>query len=401
MKVIIIIISLFFFQQVSGQSDINAFLKARSLMEVEKYDSALNYLELAINNNQDNVEFIYNRGLCNFYLKRYDNAIADFLFVNKRRRGMGSLMLAKIEARLNHDELAIKYLREHLSSHYKIPEKDILLDEDFTRLESGNEWRSLWMENEWYTPLDKELQEILYLKSKGEFLEVINRLNDLEERRYKRTLVNQHIAETYLALNNQKAAAEALDKSISADMRNMESLKLRIDLNLMKGDYDKAEKDCNRLLRQSPDEFEYYLVSGRIYSQLEKYEKAVESVNLYLQFYPDSSKAYNELGLIHYNNRKYLDAMKSFNQALSIDNGNASYFYNRGKTYAATKTHRYAIRDYSMALDLDPADPEIWFSKGLTDLELNNKRAACFSFKKAFQYGKYEARDYVQKICGN
>ena len=271
---VIIIISLFFFQHVSGQSDMNAFLKARSLMEVEKYDSALHYLDMAIKNNRDNVEYIYNRGLCNFYLKRYDNAVADFLFVNKRRRGMGSLMLAKTEARLNRDELAIKYLREHLSSHYKIPEKDILLDEDLIRLESSEEWRSLWRESEWYTPSDKEMQEILYLKSKGEYLEVINRINKLIERRYKSTLAFQYLAETYLALNNQKAAAEALDNSISADMRNMESLKLRIKLNLMKGDYEKAEKDCSRLLRQSPDEFEYYLVSGKIYSQLEKYEKA-------------------------------------------------------------------------------------------------------------------------------
>ncbi len=398
---VIIIISLFFFQHVSGQSDMNAFLKARSLMEVEKYDSALHYLDIAIKNDHYNVEYIYNRGLCNFNLNLYDNAVADFLFVNKRRSGMGSLMLAKTEARLNHHELAIKYLREHLSSHYKIPEKDILLDKDLSKLESSEVWRSLWRENDWYTPSDKELQEILYMKSRGEYLEVINRLNKLEERRYKRTAVNQYLAETYLALNNQRAAAEALDKSIYADMRNMESLKLRIKLYIEKGDYEKAEKDCSRLLRQSPDEFEYYVVSGKIYSQLEKYEKAVESVSLYLQFYPDSSKAYNELGLIHYNNGKYLDAMKSFNQALSIDEGNASYFYNRGKTYAATKTHRFALRDYSMALDLNPVDPDIWFSKGLADLELNNRRAACFSFKKAFQYGKYEARDYVEKICRN
>jgi tetratricopeptide (TPR) repeat protein len=399
MKVLTFIIALFLFQSISGQPDFDYFLKARSLMQIEKYDSALHYLDLAHKDNPGNTDIVYNRGLCNFNLKHYNDALADFLYANRIRSGMGSLMLAKSEARLNHNELAIKYLREHLSSYYKIPEKEILLDLDFARLESSAAWKSLWREREWYTPLDKELQEILYMKSKGNYLEVINRLNALEQKKYKRSLVNQHLAETYLALANFKAAAEAIDRSISADTRNMEALKLRIDLHVRQGQFEKADKDCDRLLRQSPDEFDYYLVSGKIKSKLGAYENAIKPVRLYLRFYPHSDKAYSELGLIHYNNGKFLEALKSFNRALSINDGTATYFYNRGLAYAATKTYNYAVRDFSMALDLDPVDPEIWYSKALADLELGNRSLACFSFKKAFQFGKNEAFEYIQKIC--
>lgn len=399
MRVLTVFIALFVFQSISGQPDFNNYLKARSLMQVEKYDSALHYLELANEETPGSINTVYHRGLCYFHLKLYDHAIADFLHINKRRSGMGSLMLAKTEARLGHNELAVKYLREHLSSHYKVPEKEILLDRDFTRVESSMAWKSLWREREWYTPLDQDLQDILYMKSKGDYLEVINRLNALDQKRYKKSLVKQHLAETYLALENLKAAAQAVDKSISADNRNMEALKLRIDLHTMKGDFEKAEKDCDRLLRQSPDEFEYYLVLGRINSRVGNYKKALESVKLYLRYYPHSDKAYNELGLIHYNNGKYLEALKSFNKVLSIDKGNAAYFFNRGRAYAATKTYNYAVRDFSMALDLDPVDPEIWYHKGLADLELGNRTSACFSFKKSFQLGKFEAFEYTQKIC--
>lgn len=399
MRVLNVFIVLFFFQSISGQQGFDNYLKARSLMQTEKYDSALHYLELANEENPGKIEIVYHRGLCNFHLKLYDQAIADFLYVNKRRGGMGSRMLAKTEARLGHNELAVKYLREHLSSHYKVPEKEILLDQDFTGLETSTAWKSLWREREWYTPSDQDLQDILYMKSKGDYLEVINRLNALDQKRYKRSLVNQHLAETYLALENMKAAAAALDKSISADTRNMEALKLRIDLHTMKGDFEQAGKDCDRLLRQSPDEFEYYLVSGRINSRIGEYEKALKSVKSYLHFYPHSDKAYSELGLIHYNNGKYLEALKSFNRALSINEGKAAYFFNRGRAYAATKTYNYAVKDFSMALDLDPADPEIWYYKGLADLELGNRTSACFCFKKAFQFGKFEASEYIPKIC--
>jgi tetratricopeptide (TPR) repeat protein len=399
MRALTVFITLCILQSISGQPLYDNYLKARSLMQIEKYDSALHYLQLAIKENPGNVDAMYHRGLCNFHLNRYDHAIADFLYVNKRRGGMGSLMLAKTEARLKHNELAVKYLREHLSSHYKVPEKEILLDQDITGLESSIAWKSLWREREWYTASDQDLQDILYMKSKGEYLEAINRLNALDKKRYKKTLVNQHLAEIYLSLDNLKAAAEALDKSISADTRNMEAIKLRIDLHIQKGDFEKAAKDCDRLLRQSPDEFEYYLVSGRINSGVGEYEKALKTVNLYLRYYPHSDKAYSELGLIHYNHGKYLEALKSFNRALSINVGNATYYFNRGRAYAAAKTYNYAVRDFSMALDLDPSDPEIWYNKGLADLEIGNRTSACFSFKKAFQFGKFEASEYIQKIC--
>lgn len=400
MKVLHVIIALLFFQGISGQTGSENFLRARSLMLTNSFDSARYYLDRALKESPDNINYIYNKGICNFELKRYDKAIADFLFVNKRRTGMASLMLAKTESRLNRDELAIKYLRDHLGSQYKIPEKDILLDNDFARLESGAAWKALWREKEWYSPADRDLQEIIYMKSRGEYLEVINRLNALDQKRYKRSLVHQHLAETYLALGNKKAAAEALDRSLSADTRNTESLKLRIDLFISGGNLENAGRDCERLLWQAPDEFEHYLVSARIQSLLGEYEKSLRSVNYYLFFYPDSAKAYNELGLVHYNNGKHLDAIKAYNKALALDEGKASYFFNRGRTYAATKTNVYASRDFSMALDLDPADPEIWFMKGLTDLELGNRGSACFSFKKAAQFGKYEAREYIRRICG-
>jgi tetratricopeptide (TPR) repeat protein len=400
MKVLHVIIALLIFQGISGQTGSENFLRARSLMLTSNFDSAIYYLDRAMEESPDNITYTYNRGLCNFELKRYDKALTDFLFVNKRRTGMASLMLAKTESRLKRDELAIKYLREHLGSQYKIPEKDILLDNDFMHLESGAAWKALWREKEWYSPADRDLQEIIYMKSRGEYLEVINRLNALDQKRYKRTLVHQYLAETYLVLGNKKAAAEALDRSIAADTRNMESLKLRIDLFFSSGNLAQANKDCERLLRQAPDEFEHYLVSATIQSRLGEYEKSLRSVNYYLFFYPDSAKAYNVLGLVHYNNGKHLDAIKAYNKTLALDQGKAAYYFNRGRAFAATKTHVYASRDFSMALDLNPVDPEIWFMKGLTELELGSRDSACFSFRKAAQLGKYEAREYINRLCG-
>ncbi|MCF8345744.1 MAG: tetratricopeptide repeat protein [Bacteroidales bacterium] len=401
MKHIIFIIMLFLLRIASGQGDVTPYLKGRSLMLDNKYDSALQYIEKAFAEKPGNTEIAFQRGVCHFKLKQYDHAIADFLFVNNRRPGMASLMLAKTEVRLNHPEIAIKYLREHLSSYYKTAEKKILLDDDLSVLESTKAWKSLWQERSWYTPFDKGLQEALYMRSQGDYLQAINQLSELDEKGFNRSEVNQHLAEIYLQLNNQNAAEDALDKSILSDSRNTEALKLRIDLYINKGKYEDARKDCDRLLQQAPDEFEHYLVSGRIHSMLGNYSEALERVNFYLQIYPGSHRANNEKGLIHYQEGRYLDALKSFNSALKNYEGNAAYFYNRGRAYSATGTYSYAAKDFSMALDLDPKDAETWFYKGLAEIELGDADNACFSFRKALQYGKPEAAAHIRKTCKN
>ncbi len=400
MRIRILILSIFLSQLASGQPTDDNYLKARSLMLMQNYDSAVYFLNLAETSNPGNTDVIYNKGLCSFELKRYDDAISNFLIVNKRKGGMASLMLAKTEARLNHQELAVKYLREHLSSFYKKPEKDILLDADLARLETSVAWKSLWKEREWYNKYDKQLQEVVYLESTGENLDAINILNELNEKGYKRTLVNQYLADIYLSSGNKKAAMDALDKSIKADTRNMESLKKRVDLYCEEGEFEKAKTDCGRLLRQAPDEFEYYLISGKINVQLGNYDQALENVEFYLRFYPRSENGYNTLGEIYYDQGKYLKALPTFNKALELNSGSARSYFNRGRTYAATKTFKYAERDLSMSLDLDPSDSEVWFTKGLVDMELGNNEIACFDFKKALQYGKYEARTYIEQLCG-
>jgi tetratricopeptide (TPR) repeat protein len=329
----------------------------------------------------------------------YDKAIADFIFVNKRKSGMASLLLAKTEARLNHKELSIKYLREHLSSSYKIPEKDILLDEDLNRFESSSAWKTLWKEKNWYSVYDQKLQEVAYLRSNGDLLEALNQLDELEEKGYKRSLTNQFIAEIYLSTGNRKSAIEALNKSIRSDTRNLESLKLRIEFLMNDGDFDEANADCDRLLRQAPYEFEYYLISGEINSHLGNYDAAKKSIDFYINYFPNSFEAFNKLGKIHYDNGKYLNALSALNRSLELNDGYAESFFNRGLTYAATKTYKYAERDLSMALDLDPLNGDIWFEKGLVDKALGKIDTACFDFRKALQYGRFDARENIEQLC--
>lgn len=401
MKTFTIILTLFYFQLSSGQDLPGHYVKARAAMVQDATETAIIFFNKAIEENPSNIEAYYQRGMCYYMLKNYDNAIADFLNVNRRYFGKASLMLARIECKLNHKELAVKYLREHLSSSYKLPEKDILLDNDLAPLESTSAYKALWKEKEWYGTYDKELQESVYLKSNGELLQSINLLNKLEKKGFKRSLVNQYLAEIYLQSGNEKAALDAINKSINSDSRNIEALKLRITLLESDGQLESALSDCNRLLRIAPDEFEYYLIAAKIENQAGSYENALKKINFYLDLFPKSLVAQNELGEIEYDNGKFIKALSIFNMILEQDKSNPLYYYNRGICYSRTKTYKYAVKDFSMALDLDPQNADIWYQKGLADIELGFNERACFDFTRALQHGKFEAREYINKLCKN
>jgi hypothetical protein len=52
-----------------------------------------------------------------------------------------------------------------------------------------------------------------------------------------------------------------------------------------------------------------------------------------------------------------------------------------------------------MALDLDPLNGETWFEKGKVAARLGKVSMACHCYQKAFQYGVYEAREYLDTNC--
>ncbi len=82
-----------------------------------------------------------------------------------------------------------------------------------------------------------------------------------------------------------------------------------------------------------------------------------------------------------------------------MENGIADYYFARGRTYASTGTTRYAEKDMSMALDLDPYNGQIWFERGKLAEKMGDRSGACLSFRKAFQYGVYEAGELIDQSC--
>jgi tetratricopeptide (TPR) repeat protein len=312
---------------------------------------------------------------------------------------MGSFYLAKSEVRLNHPEQALKYLRIHLSSRYKKPESEILLDEDINTLEGSAGWQQLWDEKRWYNSRDQTFQDAMFLKSQGDYLEAINQLNTLEKQGYKKSLVLSEKAAIYEELGNIKAARSALNSAVKSNARDLDALQELAVLQLADGDIEDAVNGFHRLLRQDPARFEAYMQRAEALSEMGDLDGAISDMELYLNYFPEDDSAFYRKGLIQFQHGKYLNAIQSFNKSLALNDGKAVYYFARGRTYAVTGTTRYAEKDMSMALDLDPLNGEIWFEKGKLAEALGSVENACHCYQKAFQYGVFEAGELINARC--
>lgn len=401
MKKLLIIVFLWLFtiSGVYSQQKPDLFLKARALMLKEQSDSALSLLNQILVSEPDNYEAAFQRGMLLFEEGRIEASKKDFLRVNKRFKGKASFMLAKTESRLDNPEQAIFYIRQHLNSRYKLPQKEILLDPDLVSLEHHPQWKTLWNEKTWYPYYEKELQEAEYLVSSGQYPEAMNHLNELEEKGFNKSEVHYLKAKIFSETGNTKQAVQDLNQSVRSDYNHIEALLLRARLLQEIGKVDEAVADYERVIRQEPDRFSLYLETAGILLKSTRYKDAIRLIKQYRIYYPDSHEAMHLQGKVHFAMEQYIEALTFFNKTLELERGMSQYFISRGKAYAATSMHQYALKDYSMALDLDPFNGETWYLRGKSALASGLKEEACRNFKKAHRQGYLNAVSYLTRNC--
>jgi len=393
------LLTMLMFVSVLSFSQVDPYLAGRACMSQELYDSAVYHMEIARDLKPGETDILFYLGISYFKLRNYPEARDAFYETEKRRKGMGSFYLAKTEVKLNHPEQALKYLRINLSSRYKEAEKVILLDEDLSTLEGASGWQLLWNEKKWFSNGDKEFQEAMFLKDNGDHLEAINLLNKLEKQGYKRSYIQTEKAIIYSELGNLKAARSELKSAVKSDVRNLDAVQQLAKYQVEDGSAEEAATALSRVIRQDPARFDAYIQRAEARSLEGNLPGAMEDMEYYLSFFPSDADAIYKKGMIQFENGKYLNAIQSFNSALELDKGKAEYYYARGLTYASTGTIRYAEKDMSMALDLDPLNGEIWFEKGRLSEKLGDRKEACHCFQKAFQYGIYEAGEFLDQHC--
>jgi len=200
------------------------YLRGRAHLESEQYDSALVYFDKALADGAESSGLLLDKGLALFYKSQYAMAIQEFEKVEKANRGRASIWIARSYANLRDTENCLKALETHLSSNYKLPESELLLDPDLMILENDAKYKEFWKVGNWYTGLDQTLAEAEYLMNSKQYPEAVNLLSDGVKKGYRKAPLYAQRAEVYMAVANYKLALDDLNMAIEMDRRNAELL---------------------------------------------------------------------------------------------------------------------------------------------------------------------------------
>jgi len=383
---------------VNAQTENEHWLKGLASLQRKKFKEAIDEFDKAIEVKSDEYKYYLNRGNTHFLMKYYLKAENDFTKASQLEKYSGSLGLAMISARAGDAAFAVKHLEDHLSSRFRVPEKEIKLNKAFENIEDSRKWVELWKKN-WYSSFEKLERDVDYLIKNEHYLQAIDRV-DVYISKYPEK------AEAYslkgrINYSRGKIREAELDftKAVSLDPKNPLFLKKRAGVYTKSGKLQSAVQDISDAIKYDPSMFDLYIKRAGLYKQMNEGDKALSDLNKYLNYFPADETALSMCGKIYINQDKYYSALKYFSLNVKYNPDKPGSFIDRADAYVLSENYKYAIKDYGMALDLDPSNAITWLNRGKVYIKTGNIEKACFDLKRAARLKNREAIKLYKEYC--
>jgi tetratricopeptide (TPR) repeat protein len=239
-----------------------------------------------------------------------------------------------------------------------------------------------------------------------------------------RVLFHLELSQSYLALDRAKEALASADDAVreSGERERLFCRRNRVEVLAQLGQHDKAEAECQEMLKeynQAGDVREVRLSLYSVYSAAKQLDKGEEQLRLVLQADPDDATANNDLGYQWADQNKNLEeAERLIRKALELDRrqrnagiglavdadrDNAAYvdslgwvLFRRGKLEDARRELEKAA-----ALPSGADDPVVWDHLGDVLFRLDERDAARAAWEKAvkaFDAGHRRRDDRYREI---
>ncbi|MDX1415747.1 MAG: tetratricopeptide repeat protein [Candidatus Promineifilaceae bacterium] len=167
--------------------------------------------------------------------------------------------------------------------------------------------------------------------------------------------------------------------------------------------YQAALADFNEAVQLDPYNAETYNNRGIIYQNLKLVKEALADYNQAMRLDPNESRAFYNRGNTFAELHQYRAALADYNRAIYIDPNYADAYYGRARTKRDIQQYDEALTDFNQAIELNPYFAEAYYSRGLLMETLQEYDAALADYQKAIEIDPTDPRSYVNtgKILGN
>lgn len=394
---ILLLFCLFQVKIISAQTAVNevreTYFLAIAAYEKLDHDKALFYLS----------KFPDNKSYCSFKArifyenKKYSEAISEYKRLINYDSSVAHFALAQIYAEMGFEKESMLYLEKHFQSKDPKSYPEIISTDAFYSINRSEAWREFWQTKR-YTANQELYAEATYLISQNRSTEAINLLYSARTSANKEK-IHHLLAKAFLSIKSYSNALKNIDLAIERNKRNTELLELRLEINMISGNDADALSDIRELVRLNELNPNYLLLKAKLENNNRNFKLADSDLSFYLRYFPDNTEALYYSATVKMNLEEYWDALKLYNVLLESDQSQSLYFEGRGDVYYALKDYKFATSDYTMALDINPRQADIYYKLGWCRFYLNDKDAACHSWKHALRLKHRDAVKVVSSHC--
>jgi len=393
----LLVSALLFALALQGQSAIEILLRARVLNQDGKPGEAIELLSGAVQKYNDYRLFLQLAD-SKVVTEDYEGAIRDYSRAGELKPFSGNYGLSRVYAIKKDVKASLDNLGKSMNSRFKRSEKEIMLDNAFSRVENTPEWRLFW-KKEWYSDIEKGISEIEFYLSAGKQEEATAILADLKSRFPENNDVILAGALIKSSSGKYQDALKDLDRIITLDPGNDRYLKLLASCQIATSNFAGASSTYSKLIAMEIPDAGLYLQRAESYRKTGELGKCMNDIEKFLLISPMDKKGLGMAGRVTAASGDNLKALRFFSENLRLHPNDPECYNDRANAYFLSKSWNWAINDYTMSLDLNPDNPEVWLNKGIALINTGKPEDACHDFRKSLDLGNKKAAEYISRYC--
>lgn len=199
-------------------------------------------------------------------------------------------------------------------------------------------------------------------------------------------------------LNNYNSIA-LLDSCSNKNYYNDSVLFYRTLINLKKGEYRMAEKNCRKLAKLYPHFSEVHYLRGMLLCSNQHYGKSVTEFNLAIEANPLNVKAFYNRSVAFGLMEEYLSAIEDLGTCIKLNPDYTLAYYSRAYWYEFTGNYVESARDYEKTIRLDPKNYDAYLGVAYTYQNLGEPAKACEALNEAIKEGSQVAEEIKGIFC--
>lgn len=395
---IIVLILMLLPALLQAQTARDYYFKALAQNEYKNFDSALFYVNKAIQFKQNQEQILKLRAELYLKLKKAPLALKDFEKLDGLNKENQKLNIARCYAETGQAKEAIQMIELYLQSPKKGRLSYLRTLPEFESLKQNDAWIELF-KKDWYTKSALNLEEAQYLitnKDWDDALLILDKYIDKHKRNDEARFLR---AKCYYGTSDYKLASKNIKSALKMDNGRAEYHALASKIYMASKQIDKAIESINSCLKIDSWNPEYILLAARVYYAAFENSRSIEFLMDYTAAFNKNQEALYLLASNYFETNQYTKADRIIQDLLKQNQASADYFFLSGNILFAQERLSEAVNSYSMALDLNPKDHRIYFNRGQALIDMGNKKEGCLDLRKAFQLNYNPAYEAFKKRC--